>query len=359
MKIMIVTGSGGLIGGEVVEHFIKLGWMVHGIDNNNRKRFFGEAGDTAWRVNQLLEKYQGSYFHYDADISMATELEEVFTVVDSQDKISAIVHCAAQPSHDLAAQIMRKDFGTNVVGTFNMLSLAKKYCPEAPFVFTSTNKVYGDNPNKLNYYETETRWSPLDNYDRKIAEFGFDETLSIDNCKHSLFGAGKAAADLYVQEFGRYFNMPTACLRGGCLTGPNHSGVELHGFLNYLIKCNLEGKKYTVFGYKGKQVRDNIHAYDVARFIEEFIAAPKCAEIYNIGGGMSNSISILESFKLIEQITSKPMEYEITDAVRSGDHQWYVSDLHKMRVHYPKWEITKTLKDIFNETVETWHQRTA
>lgn len=352
MKTMIVTGSGGLIGGEVTEHFLKLGWRVFGIDNNNRMRFFGEAGDTSWRVKQLMEKFE-NYIHNEVDISFMNELEVVFEEA-VEHGIDAVVHCAAQPSHDLAAKIPDGDFRTNVMGTFNMLMLAKKFCPQAPFVFMSTNKVYGDNPNMNAFKEEETRWTPFRD-DWK--QHGIDETLSIDQCKHSLFGAGKAAADLYVQEFGRYFNMPTVCLRGGCLTGPNHSGVELHGFLNYLIKCNVEGKKYTVFGYKGKQVRDNIHSYDVARFIEEFIAAPRIGEVYNIGGGKFNSISILESFKLVEQITGKPMVYEITDQVRSGDHQWYVSDLRKMMEHYPNWCITKSLKDIFSETVESWRAR--
>lgn len=352
MKSMIVTGSGGLIGGEVAEHFLKLGWRVFGVDNNNRMRFFGEGGDTSWRVKQLMEKYP-NYIHNEVDISFSNEIDVVFEEA-YEHGIHAVVHCAAQPSHDLAAKIPEGDFRTNVVGTFNMLMAAKAHCPEAPFVFMSTNKVYGDNPNAASFKEDAMRWTP---HREDWKTFGIDETMSIDHCKHSLFGAGKASADIYVQEFGRYFNMPTVCLRGGCLTGPNHSGVELHGFLNYLIKCNLEGRKYTVFGYGGKQVRDNIHAYDVARFIEEFIAAPRSGEVYNIGGGMFNSISILESFKLAEHITGKPMVFEMSDQVRSGDHQWYVSDLRKMHAHYPKWTITKSLKDIFRETVETWKER--
>lgn len=353
MKTMIVTGSGGLIGGEVAEYFLKLGWAVIGIDNNNREVFFGHGGDTDWRVKQLKE--YNLYNHFKLDIIDRTGIQRL---IGSIKKIDAIVHCAAQPSHDYAASSETAsylDFDTNVVGTHNLLMAAKKFCPEAPFVFMSTNKVYGDNPNKLVFLEDITRWYP--HSDTKDVGIGFSEELSIDHCKHSLFGAGKAAADLFVQEFGRYFNMPTVCLRGGCLTGPNHSGVELHGFLNYLIKCNLEGKKYTVFGYKGKQVRDNIHSFDVATFIDHFIESPRIGEVYNIGGGTLNSMSILEAFAMAETLTGKPMHFEITDNVRQGDHRWYVSNLSKIKTHYPKWGLTKTLRDIFNETIASLKQR--
>lgn len=355
MKHMIVTGSGGLIGGEVAEHFLKLGWKVTGIDNNFRQVYFGEQGSTNWRIDQLKK-----FKEYKHRIENITWREGVFNIFRDAENIDAVVHCAAQPSHDLPAKsdaFALMDFDTNVIGTFNLLMAAKKYCLTSPFVFMSTNKVYGDNPNKLNFYSVKDRWMPLDEYAKEISTYGFNEKLSIDDCKHSLFGAGKASADLYVQEFGRYFNMPTTCLRGGCLTGPNHSGVELHGFLNYLIKCNLEGKKYTVFGYEGRQVRDNIHSFDVACFIEEFIKDPTIAQVYNIGGGMGNSISILESFMKIEQLTGLRMKFEITDQTRQGDHQWYVSDLRKMMSHYPNWKITKSLDDIFSETVASWQQR--
>jgi CDP-paratose 2-epimerase len=353
MRKMLVTGSGGLIGGEVAEFFLREGWDVWGVDNNNRKAFFGAQGDTSWRVRQLQERYAKNYHHSQVDISDRDALKKVFE--EAGKDVSAVVHCAAQPSHDLAAKIPVDDFKTNVMGTFNMLLCSKESFLEAPFVFTSTNKVYGDNPNLIPLKENaaRSRWVPVDS---KWDE-GIDETMSLDHCRHSLFGAAKASADIYVQEFGRYFNMPTVCLRGGCLTGPNHSGVELHGFLNYLIKCNLEKRKYIVYGYEGKQVRDNIHAADVARFIDRFIKAPRSGVVYNIGGGPKNAISILESFKKIESLTGIPMQYEMTDQVRSGDHQWYVSNLSKMKADYPGWDLTKSLDDIFSETVASWKAR--
>jgi CDP-paratose 2-epimerase len=258
-------------------------------------------------------------------------------------KPDAIVHTAAQPSHDRAASIPFEDFDTNAVGTFNLLESLRRYDTNVPFVHLSTNKVYGDAPNLIKMKELETRFD----YDDPAYFEGISESFSIDQSKHSLFGASKVSADISVQEYGRYFNMPTACLRGGCLTGPNHAGVELHGFLSYLIKCNIEEKEYTVFGYKGKQVRDNIHSYDVARFIEEFLKAPRIAEVYNIGGGKDNSVSILEAFDLIAKISGKPMKYKYVDQNRIGDHICYYSDLKKMKAHYPNWDITKSLEDVF------------
>tara|TARA_Y100000385_G_scaffold262790_1_gene294726 strand:+ start:2525 stop:3565 length:1041 start_codon:yes stop_codon:yes gene_type:complete len=340
MKKILVTGSGGLIGSEVVSNFSELGWQVLGIDNNMRMDFFGEGGDTTWNVSRLENVFQ-NFQNYNLDIR---DREQVLDFVKIH-KPDVIVHTAAQPSHDLAASRPFDDFDVNAVGTLNLLEATRRYCKESPFVHMSTNKVYGDAPNNLNLKELDTRWDYAD----KDFENGIKESFSIDQSKHSLFGASKVAADIYVQEYGRYFDMPTCCLRGGCLTGPSHSGVELHGFLSYLIKCNIIGKKYTIFGYKGKQVRDNIHSYDVSKFIEEFIKVPRIAEVYNIGGGRDNSVSILEAFDLIASISGKEMVYEYSDQNRAGDHMCYISDLSKMKAHYPNWDITKDLKTTFEE----------
>ncbi len=266
---------------------------------------------------------------------------------------SAIVHAAAQPSHDRAAAIPFDDFDTNATGTLNLLEAARQACPESPFVHMSTNKVYGGAPNRIALEELETRWDYAD----PAYEHGIPETFTIDQSKHSLFGASKVAADVMVQEYGRYFNMPTCCLRGGCLTGPNHSGVELHGFLSYLVKCNLEGRTYTVFGYKGKQVRDNIHSFDVARFVAAFVDAPRRGEVYNLGGGKGNSCSVLEAFTITEGFTGTPQVYTYVDQNRIGDHICYYSDLRKMRAHYPNWAITKSLETTVREIVEAWERR--
>lgn len=273
----------------------------------------------------------------------------------SEVKPDAIVHTAAQPSHDRAASIPFDDFDTNAVGTLNMLEATRRYRLDIPFVYMSTNKVYGDAPNEIPMKELETRWEYAD----ETYLNGIPETFRIDQSKHSIFGASKVAGDVMVQEYGRYFGMPSCVLRGGCLTGPNHTGVELHGFLSYLIKCNLEGKMYHVFGYKGKQVRDNIHSYDVARFMEEFIKAPRVAEVYNIGGGKNNTCSIWEAFEMIEKLSGKKMLYDYTDENRIGDHICYYSDLSKMRAHYPAWDITRSLEQIFREVYEGWQAREA
>jgi CDP-paratose 2-epimerase len=265
----------------------------------------------------------------------------------------AIIHAAAQPSHDRAAAIPFDDFETNAVGTLNLLEAARQSCPESPFVHMSTNKVYGDRPNFIPLIEKETRW---DYADAEFAE-GIPESFPIDQSKHSLFGASKVAADVLVQEYGRYFGMPTCCLRGGCLTGPNHSGVELHGFLSYLAKCNLEGREYKVFGYKGKQVRDNIHSEDVARFMWEFVRSPRAAEVYNLGGGKNNSCSILEAFQIAEKFTGRPQVYTYVEENRIGDHICYYSDLRKMRTHYPTWDITISLEETIGQIVEAWRNR--
>lgn len=338
-KKIIVTGSMGLIGSEVSEYFLEKGWEVHGIDNNQRAIFFGLQGDNSSNKDRLA-KYSSQYKLYtNIDIRDRQAILDIIPKI----KPDAIVHTAAQPSHDRAASIPFEDFDTNAVGTFNLLESLRRYSTEVPFVHLSTNKVYGDAPNNIKMKELETRFD----YDDAAYEHGIAENFSIDQSKHSLFGASKVSADISVQEYGRYFNMPTACLRGGCLTGPNHSGVELHGFLSYLIKCNIEEREYSVFGYKGKQVRDNIHSLDVARFIEEFIKAPRVAEVYNIGGGKDNSVSILEAFDLIGKISGKPMKYKYIDQNRIGDHICYYSDLRKMKAHYPNWDITKSLEDVF------------
>jgi CDP-paratose 2-epimerase len=348
VKKLLVTGSSGLIGSEVVAFFCVEGCEVHGIDNNMRRDFFGAQGDTSWNQERLRQQYK-NFKHHELDIRDRARTSDILAEI----KPDAIVHTAAQPSHDLAASRPFDDFDVNAVGTLNLLEVARRTCPESPFVHMSTNKVYGDAPNFLNLVEKETRWDYAD------AEFrdGIKETFSIDHSTHSIFGASKVAADVMVQEYGRYFQMPTCCLRGGCLTGPNHSGVELHGFLSYLIKCNLEGKTYRVFGYKGKQVRDNIHSYDVAQFMDQFIQAPRIAEVYNLGGGRENSISILEAFSMIAEISGKKMSYEYVDQNRKGDHICYISDLSKMRSHYPKWDITKGLRTTFEEIHEAWLRR--
>jgi len=345
MKKILVTGSSGLIGSEVCTYFAAEGWAIHGVDNNMRADFFGAGGDTRWNQHRL-ETALSNFNHHELDIR---DREAVAKLIEALQP-DAIVHCAAQPSHDLAAKIPFKDFDTNAVGTVNLLEATRNHAPEAVFVHMSTNKVYGDAPNELALAEQPTRWE----YARVEDYNGIPETCRIDQSKHSIFGASKVAADVMVQEYGRYFGMKTCCLRGGCLTGPNHSGVELHGFLSYLVKCNLEGKKYTVFGYKGKQVRDNIHSLDVARFIHAFIQNPRSGEVYNLGGGRNNSCSILEAFALIETISGQPMLHDYIDKNREGDHICYISDLAKIKSHYPQWDLTKSLQDIFEEIYQSW-----
>lgn len=348
MKRMLVTGSSGLIGSEVCAYFSGIGWEVHGVDNNGRAEFFGPTGDTRWNQRRMQAELR-DFHHHELDIR---DRKGVLTLIDEL-KPQAVVHTAAQPSHDLAAKIPFDDFDTNAVGTINLLESVRIHMPDSVFVHMSTNKVYGDAPNELRLNEQDKRWDYADPKDFN----GISESMRIDQSKHSLFGASKVAADVMVQEYGRYFGMRTCCLRGGCLTGPNHSGVELHGFLSYLIKCNLEGRKYNVYGYKGKQVRDNIHSFDVARFIEEFIEAPRCGEVYNLGGGRENSCSILEAFDLIRSISGKPMAYDYVEKNREGDHICYISNLAKMKEHYPKWAITRNLETIFGEIYRAWIKR--
>jgi CDP-paratose 2-epimerase len=349
MPKLLVTGSSGLIGSEVVSHFARNGWTVHGVDNNQRAIFFGPQGDTRWNQRRLLETLGTSFEHHEVDIRDRAGVINLLRTV----KPDAVVHTAAQPSHDRAADIPFDDFDVNAVGTLNLLEAARQACPESPFAHLSTNKVYGDRPNTIALKELATRWD----YDDPAFADGITEEFSIDQSKHSLFGASKVAGDVLVQEYGRYFNMPTCCLRGGCLTGPNHSGVELHGFLSYLVRCNLEGREYKVFGYKGKQVRDNIHSHDVACFIEQFIAAPRIAEVYNLGGGRANSVSILEAFALVEKFTGCKQVYTYVNENRIGDHICYISNLAKMRLHYPAWDITLTLDETIRQIVASHRSR--
>lgn len=337
---LLVTGSSGLIGSEVVDYFCKLGWQVHGVDNNMRADFFGPQGDTRWN-QERLKALHPSFRHHEMDIR---DRRAILGCLETL-KPDVVVHTAAQPSHDLAASRPFDDFDVNAVGTLNLLEATRLHAPDAVFVHMSTNKVYGDRPNAIRLKELGTRWD----YDDPAYTNGIAEDFPIDQSKHSLFGASKVAADVMVQEYGRYFGMKTCALRGGCLTGPNHSGVELHGFLSYLVKCNLAGRLYKVFGYKGKQVRDNIHSFDVVRFMHAFVENPRCGEVYNIGGGRDNSVSILEAFRRIEAISGKPMRYEYVDQNRAGDHICYISDLSKMKAHYPDWSITKNLDDVFRE----------
>lgn len=344
MKKLLVTGSSGLIGSEVCTHFAAKDWEIHGLDNNQRAIFFGPQGDTRWNQKRLSSQLGEQFIHHEMDLRNRQGMLDLLKKV----KPDAIVHTAAQPSHDRAAAIPFDDFDTNAVGTLNLLEAVRQACPLSPFVHMSTNKVYGDRPNTIALKELDTRWE----YDDPTYLSGIDENFPIDQSKHSLFGASKVAADILVQEYGRYFGMPTCCLRGGCLTGPNHSGVELHGFLSYLVKCNVEGREYKVFGYKGKQVRDNIHSYDVAAFIDAFINKPRIAEVYNIGGGRDNSCSIWEAFKITEKFTGKTQVYSYLEENRIGDHICYISNLTKMRAHYPEWNITISLEETIRQIVE-------
>lgn len=348
MNMLLVTGSSGLIGSEVVDYFCRLGWEVHGVDNNMRADFFGPQGDTRWNQYRLLGIHK-SFHHHELDIRDRQGVDALLSALRPE----LIVHAAAQPSHDLAASRPFDDFDVNAGGTLNLLEATRRHIPEAVFVHMSTNKVYGDLPNTIPLKELPTRWE----YDDPRYTNGIREDLPIDQSKHSLFGASKVASDVMVQEYGRYFGMHTCCLRGGCLTGPNHSGVELHGFLSYLIKCNVEGRLYKVYGYKGKQVRDNIHSYDVARFIHVFAENPRCGEVYNLGGGRENSCSILEAFDRIAVLSGKVMQWEYIDKNREGDHICYITDLSKIRRDFPSWDITKSLDDIFREIYEVVAKR--
>jgi CDP-paratose 2-epimerase len=348
LKTILVTGSSGLIGSEAVEHFDRQGCQVHGVDNNMRRIFFGDPGDTAWNLDRL-RRVTRNFAHHELDIRDRVAMETLFR----SHRFDLIIHCAAQPSHDKARDIPILDFEVNALGTVNLLEATRLHCPEAVFILFSTNKVYGDAPNEVPLKELETRWE----YARPEDYHGITENCRIDRTLHSLFGASKASADLMAQEYGRYFGMQVCIFRGGCLTGPSHSGVELHGFLSYLVKVAISGGTYSVFGYKAKQVRDNIHSHDVVRAIEEFAANPQPGEVYNMGGGRENSISMLEAIAKVEQMSGKKLNWKYLDQNRKGDHICYISDLSKFKSHYPNWNISVNLDEIFREIIADHTQR--
>lgn len=347
MKTVLITGSSGLIGSEAVIFFDNRGWEVHGVDNNLRMQFFGPDGDTTWNLLRL-KRGTRRFTHHDLDIRDRQAMLEL-TASCSPD---LILHCAAQPSHDLARDCPFDDFDVNAGGTLNLLEAARRHCLESPFVFMSTNKVYGDAPNERPLVELSARWDNAEPQDYE----GIDESCRIDSSLHSLFGASKLAADILVQEYGRALNMPTVCFRGGCMTGPNHSGVELHGFLSYLARAVTEGRTYRIYGYKGKQVRDNIHSYDVCTAILAFYERPMAGAVYNLGGGRANSVSILEAIARFEELTGQTLRVEYVDRPRAGDHICYISDLRRFKSDYPGWEITRSLDDIFRELASRWRK---
>ncbi len=343
MRTLIVTGSAGLIGSETARRFAHDGFHVVGIDNDMRAKFFGPEASTGGTRDRLLKNLP-EYEHHNIDIRNREQIDALFK--KNAGKITAIVHTAAQPSHDWAARDPQTDFSVNANGTLNLLEAARQFCPEAPFVFTSTNKVYGDTPNRLPLRELDKRWEIEPGHEY---EPGISESMSIDYTKHSLFGASKAAADLLVQEFGRYFGMPTVSFRGGCLTGPAHAGTELHGFLSYLMICTVTGRPYRVFGYKGKQVRDNIHSFDLVEAFAEFIRAPRVAEVYNIGGSRHSNCSMLEAIDLCQEISGRKLTWSYEETNRIGDHIWWISDVRKFQQHYPNWKFRYGLREILEE----------
>jgi len=344
MKIALITGSAGLIGSEAVEFFAPDFDIIIGIDNNLRKYFFGENASTEWNRKRLSEQV-ANYKHYDIDLRDLSKLETVFR--EYGDDIKLVIHSAAQPSHDWAANEPITDFTVNANGTLNMLEMTRLHCPKAVFIYTSTNKVYGDNPNFLPLIELDKRWEI--SAENMYFENGIDENLSIDHTKHSLFGASKLAADVASQEYGRYFGMNVGVFRGGCLTGPKHSGTQLHGFLSYLMKCAITGDSYTIFGYKGKQVRDNIHSWDLVNMFKHFYLNPRQGEVYNAGGGRFSNCSMMEAIDLCEKITGKKMNYSYSETNRIGDHIWYISDLSKFKSHFPDWDWKYNLTDILTQ----------
>ncbi len=358
MSVVLITGSAGLIGSEATQFFAAQGFDVVGIDNNMRSQFFGAEASTEWQRQTLIQKLGSRYRHFDLDIRATGTLDALFKKYSSDLKL--IIHTAAQPSHDWAARDPQTDFSVNANGTLNLLEATRQYAPDAAFIFTSTNKVYGDTPNRLPLIELEHRWEidPSHPYAN-----GIREDMSIDHTLHSLFGASKVAADVLVQEYGRYFGMKTACFRGGCLTGPNHSGTQLHGFLAYLMKCAATGTPYKIFGYKGKQVRDNIHSADLIAAFYEFFKAPRSGEVYNMGGGRFSNCSMLEAIQMCEEISGKPMQWSYEEQNRTGDHIWYVSDLSKFQNHYPKWQlrydVNAILREIYAAGLERWKPRVA
>ncbi len=351
MGIAIITGAAGLVGSEAVRYFSSLGLDVVGIDNGMRAAFFGPDASTDW-VRCRLENEVKGYRHFDADIRDQEGIFKIFR--DLGNNIELIIHAAAQPSHDWAASQPFTDFTVNAEGTLVLLEAARQFAPESVFIFTSTNKVYGDLPNQLPLVELKDRWEIDANHPYSN---GITEDLSIDQSMHSLFGASKVSADILVQEYGRYFGMKTACFRGGCLTGPNHSGTQLHGFLAYLMKCAVTHHPYTVFGYKGKQVRDNIHSQDLIHAFHEFFKRPRVAEVYNMGGGRFSNCSMLEAIALCQQITGRELDWTYKDQTRKGDHQWWISNLDRFRNHYPSWQLTYNVPAILREIHELNRER--
>lgn len=353
MSVVVVTGSGGLIGSEASAFFADKGYDIVGIDNDMRSRFFGAEASTAWNRRQLERQLGNRYKHFSIDIREGNEIDALFKRYAGS--IEIVIHTAAQPSHDWAAKAPAVDFAVNANGTLNVLEATRKHSPTSAFIFTSTNKVYGDTPNRLPLHELPTRWEiePTHRY-----SVGISEDMSIDQTLHSVFGASKVAADVLVQEYGRYFGMHTACFRGGCLTGPSHSGTQLHGFLAYLTKCAATGRPYTVFGYKGKQVRDNIHSADLIRAFYEFAQAPRIAEVYNIGGGRMSNCSMIEAIALCERICGRPLNHTYVEQNRIGDHIWWVSDNRRFAAHYPAWtqlyDVEHIIREIFDRNVERW-----
>lgn len=354
MSVAIVSGSAGLIGSEASRHFASQGMTVVGIDNDMRREFFGEEASTRWQQQELERELGDNYVHVDGDIRDVDLIDNLYSKYGSD--ISLTVHAAAQPSHDWAASAPQIDFTVNANGTLNLLESTRNHAPDSVFIFTSTNKVYGDTPNRLPLHETESRWE----IDSDHTYFdGIREDMSIDATLHSLFGASKVAADVLVQEYGRYFGLKSACFRGGCLTGPNHSGTQLHGFLAYLMKCAATGAHYTVFGYNGKQVRDNIHSHDLIQAFEHFYRNPRSGEVYNIGGGRFSHCSMREAVDMCQEITGRELNHTYTDENRIGDHIWYVSDLAKIQEHYPEWRLTRNVEDILNEIYDANRERWA
>jgi CDP-paratose 2-epimerase len=358
MSIAVVTGSAGLIGSEATKFFAALGMEVIGIDNDMRGELFGDEASTAWNQHRLQTELGTRYRHENCDIRDREKIHKIFEAAGKN--IAVVIHTAAQPSHDWAVRDPEKDFSINAGGTLSLLEATRQFCPEAPFIFTSTNKVYGDTPNRLPLFEGETRWEidPTHSYSN-----GIDERMSIDHTLHSLFGASKVAADVLVQEYGRYFGMKTVCFRGGCLTGPHHSGTALHGFLSYLMRCAATDREYVIHGYQGKQVRDNIHSADLIRCFYEFFKAPRSAEVYNIGGGLFSNASMLEAVRLCNQITGKAMKTSYRDANRVGDHIWWISDTRRFEEHYPDWkqkyDVPGILRQIYDFNIDRWMKEKA
>ncbi|MBI4665497.1 MAG: NAD-dependent epimerase/dehydratase family protein [Nitrospinae bacterium] len=353
MGIAIITGSCGLVGSESARYFAREGFNIVGVDNDMRRYFFGAEASTDWNRERLAEELSARYTHVNLDIRDGDAVDRLFSQYGTDIKL--VIHTAAQPSHDWAAKEPKTDFAVNATGTLNMLEATRTFCPDSVFIFTSTNKVYGDLPNNLPLFEMERRWEVDPSH--PFHERGIDETMSIDRSKHSIFGASKVAADVMTQEYGRYFGMKTGVFRGGCLTGPAHSGAELHGFLSYLVKCVLTGKKYTIFGYKGKQVRDNIHSDDLARAFHLFYKNPIPGEVYNMGGSRFSNCSVLEAFDIAEKITGEAAVYEVTQTNRIGDHIWYISDISRFCGHYPEFRLSHGIEIIIGEIALEFERR--